>query len=93
MTPRQEPPFSIRFVAGELDPMTTRRRSSLRRSRSTINLVVYGAETPPRSRAEMEALADLPNVVATVVLHAKLAVHEEFPDQVAATIKKFLLAA
>ena len=25
--------------------------------------------------------------------HAKLAVHEEFPDQVAATIKKFLLAA
>ena len=41
----------------------------------------------------MEALADLPNVVATVVPHAKLAVHEEFPDQVAATIKKFLLAA
>jgi hypothetical protein len=41
----------------------------------------------------MEALAGLPNVVATVVPHAKLAVHEEFPDQVAATIKKFSLAA
>ena len=52
-----------------------------------------GPETPPRSRAEMEALAGLPNVVATVVPHAKLAVHEEFPDQVAATIKKFSLAA
>ena len=30
-------------------------------------IVVYGAETPPRSRAEMEALAGLPNVVAAVV--------------------------
>ena len=56
-------------------------------------LVVYGAETPPRSRAEMEALAGLPNVVATVVPHAKLAVHEEFPDEVATTIKRFLLGA
>jgi hypothetical protein len=36
-------------------------------------------------------LAGLPNVVAAVVPHAKLAVHEEFPDEVAATIKKFLL--
>jgi hypothetical protein len=35
----------------------------------------------------------LPNVVATIVPHAKLAVHEEFPDQVAATIKNFLPAA
>ena len=56
-------------------------------------MVVYGAETPPRSRAEMEALASLPNVVAAVVPHAKLAVHEEFPDQVTAIIKIFLLAA
>jgi pimeloyl-ACP methyl ester carboxylesterase len=56
-------------------------------------MVVYGAETPPRSRTEMEALAGLPNVVATVVPHAKLAVHEESPDEVAAIIKKFLLAA
>ena len=56
-------------------------------------IVVYGAETPPRSRAEMEALAGLPNVVATVVPNAKLAVHEEFPDEVATTIKRFLLEA
>ena len=41
----------------------------------------------------MEALAGLPNVVATIVPHAKLAVHEEFPDQVAATIQNFLLGA
>ena len=56
-------------------------------------IVVYGAQTPPRSRAEIEALAGLPNVVAAVVAHAKLAVHEEFPGEVATTIKKFLLGA
>jgi pimeloyl-ACP methyl ester carboxylesterase len=85
---------SIRFVAGEVDPMPTREAflSAARQVNDPI-MVVYGAETPPRSRAEMEALAGLPNVVATVVPRAKLAVHEEFPDQVAATIKKFLLAA
>ena len=85
---------SIRFVAGELDPMPTREAflSAARQVADPI-MVVYGAETPPKSRAEMEALAGLPNVVATVVPRAKLAVHEEFPDQVAATIKKFLLAA
>ena len=56
-------------------------------------IVVYGAETPPRSRAEMEALAGLPTVVTAVVPRAKLAVHEEFPDEVAATIKEFLVGA
>ena len=56
-------------------------------------MVVYGAETPPRSRAEMEALAGLSNVVTAIVPHAKFAVHEEFPDEVAATIKHFLLGA
>ena len=56
-------------------------------------MVVYGAETPPRSRAEIEALAGLPNVAAAVVAHAKLAVHEEFPDEAARTIKHFLLEA
>jgi pimeloyl-ACP methyl ester carboxylesterase len=85
---------SVRFVAGELDPMLSREAflSAARQVNDPI-LVVYGAETPPRSRAEMEALAGLPNVVATVVPHAKLALHEEFPDEVATTIKRFLLGA
>jgi pimeloyl-ACP methyl ester carboxylesterase len=85
---------SIRFVAGELDLMATREAflSAARQVNDPI-MVVYGAETPPRSRAEIEALAGLPNVVAAVVAHAKLAVHEEFPDEVATTIKKFLLGA
>ena len=85
---------SVRFVAGELDPMLSREAflSAARQVNDPI-MVVYGAETPPRSRAEMEALAGLPNVVATVVPDAKLAVHEEFSDEVAATIQNFLLGA
>jgi pimeloyl-ACP methyl ester carboxylesterase len=85
---------SVRFVAGELDPMLSREAflSAARQVNDPI-MVVYGAETPPRSRAEMEALAGLPNVVATVVPHAKFAVHEEFPDEVATRIKRFLLEA
>jgi pimeloyl-ACP methyl ester carboxylesterase len=85
---------SVRFVAGELDPMAT--REAFLTAAQQVNdpiMVVYGAETPPRSRAEMETLAGLPNVVATVVPHAKLAVHEEFPDEVATAIKKFLRGA
>ena len=85
---------SIRFVAGELDPAAT--REAFLGAAQQVNdpiIVVYGAETPPRSRSEIEALAGLPNVVAAVVPHAKLAVHEEFPDEVAATIKKFLVGA
>ena len=85
---------SVRFVAGELDPMLSWEAflSAARQVNDPI-IVVYGGETPPKSRAEMEALAGLPNVVATVVPHAKLAVHEEFPDEVATTIKRFLLGA
>ena len=85
---------SIRFVAGELDPVAT--REAFLGAAQQVNdpiIVVYGAETPPRSRAEMEALAGLPNVVTAVVPRAKLAVHEEFPDEVAATIKEFLVGA
>jgi hypothetical protein len=39
----------------------------------------------------MEALAGLANVMA--VPHAKLAVHEESLDEIATTIKRFLIGA
>ncbi len=47
---------SVRFVAGELDPMLSREAflSAARQVNDPI-IVVYGAETPPKSRAEMEA--------------------------------------
>jgi len=53
-------------------------------------LVVYGANTPRRSKAEMEALAALQNVRAVQLSVGKLSVHEEFPDLVAGAIQPFL---
>jgi hypothetical protein len=52
--------------------------------------VFYGAETPPRSRAEMEALAALPNIRSVRLPRGKLAVHEEFPDATAEAVDAFL---
>src|SRR5262245_16389484 len=51
---------SVRFVTGRLDPLASRDEFlALARRAAAPILVVYGAETPPRSRAEMEALAAL----------------------------------
>jgi pimeloyl-ACP methyl ester carboxylesterase len=54
-------------------------------------LLVYGGETPPKSRAEMEALAQLPRLRTARLARGKLSVHEEFPDEVAAAVQPFLL--
>jgi pimeloyl-ACP methyl ester carboxylesterase len=53
-------------------------------------LMIYGAQTPSRSRAEMEALASVPSIRTAVLPRGKLSVHEEFPDLVAEAIKPFL---
>ena len=39
-------------------------------------LVVFGDETPTRSRAEMEALAEMPNVRIERLAKGKLSIHE-----------------
>jgi pimeloyl-ACP methyl ester carboxylesterase len=82
---------SIRFVTGELDPMESREAflETARRVTDPI-LLVYGAETPAKSRAEMEALAALPNVRTALLPAGKLGVHEEFAEPVAATLRAFL---
>jgi pimeloyl-ACP methyl ester carboxylesterase len=82
---------SIRFVAGMLDLMPN--RSSFLEAARAANepiLVLYGAATPRRSKAEMEALASIPQVQAVELPQGKLAVHEEFPDAVAEAVKSFL---
>ena len=53
-------------------------------------LVVYGANTPRRSKGEMEVLAALKNVRAVQLSVGKLSIHEEFPDLVAGAIRSFL---
>ena len=54
-------------------------------------LVIYGDQTPPRSRAEMEALAAVPGAELKLLPHGKLSLHEEFPDAVVAAIRPFLI--
>ena len=82
---------SIRFVTGVLDLMTSRSDflDAARRFRDPI-LVLYGATTPGRSKAEMQAIAALPNVRSLELPSGKLGVHEEFPDEVAEAVRPFL---
>lgn len=83
---------SAAFVTGVLDRVTSRTEFLEHAARAgKPSLVVYGAETPKRSRTEMEALATFPNVRTTVLPRGKLSVHEEFPEQTAAAILPFLV--
>jgi hypothetical protein len=61
----------------------------LGRRSNVLILVVYGDEAPPKSRSEMEALAELPNVQVERLAKGKLAIHEEFPDAVASAVMPF----
>jgi pimeloyl-ACP methyl ester carboxylesterase len=82
---------SVRFVTGRLDPLASRDEClELARRAAAPILVVYGAETPPRSRTEMEALAALPGIRSVRLPRGKLAVHEEFPDATAEAVDAFL---
>lgn len=84
---------SIRFVTGELDPMHSRDEflTAARRVSDPV-LLIFGAETPPRSKAEMEALAALPHVRTMLLPTGKLGVHEECADEVYAALRGFLRA-
>ena len=85
---------SVRFVAGHLDPVASRQQFlDLARAAGVPVLMVYGAETPPRSRAEMEALATVAGMRNACMPQGKLAMHEEFPGAVAQAIAPFLAEA
>jgi len=85
---------SVRFVTGRLDPLASREAflDLARRAPAPI-LVVYGADTPPKSCAEMEALAAVPGVRTARLPRGKLSVHEEFPDATISAIEPFLAEA
>ena len=83
---------SAAFVTGTLDRVATREEFLALVERAAIPvLVVYGAETPPRSRAEIEALSAVAGVQSVRLARGKLSVHEEFPDEVGEAIMPFLL--
>ena len=82
---------SIRFVTGMLDVVTSRSDfvEAARRFKEPI-FMLYGAATPRRSKAEMQALAAIPNVRSVELPSGKLGVHEEFPDEVGEAVQSFL---
>ncbi len=85
---------SVRFVAGVLDPMASRTEFLTAAGElAEPFLLLYGAATPPRSRAEMEALAALPRARTHCLPAGKLALHEEYPDAVAEALRPFLQPA
>lgn len=82
---------SVRFVTGALDPLESREQwLDLARRTQVPTLIVYGEQTPPRSRAEMDALAAIPGMRSVRLPQGKLALHEEFPDAVAQAVMPFL---
>jgi hypothetical protein len=84
---------SIRFVTGQIDPFPDRDSfldAARRAASADPMLLVYGGDTPPKSRAEMEALAAVPGLRRAVLPRGKLSVHEEFPAGVAEAIGQFL---
>jgi pimeloyl-ACP methyl ester carboxylesterase len=81
---------SVRFVTGGLDRVVSREAFlDLARRVKVPILVVYGDETPAKSKAEMEALAALPNVRVEHLTSGKLAIHEEFPEAISRAVKAF----
>jgi pimeloyl-ACP methyl ester carboxylesterase len=81
----------VRFVTGGFDFVASRKAFlDLVRRANKPTLVIFGDETPPKSRAGMEALAQLTSVTIRRLPRGKLAIHEEFPDLVASSIESFL---
>src|SRR5262249_16231783 len=66
---------SAAFVTGGLDLVSSRDEFlAIARKISAPVLLVYGAETPPRSKSEMEALSDLPGIRTVRLEKGKLSV-------------------
>jgi pimeloyl-ACP methyl ester carboxylesterase len=81
------------FVTGALDPAANRDDFLAGVQESTIPIMVIIAEqAPPKSKAEMEALAKLPGVQVER-LPGTLGMHEEFANEVAEAVLLFLDAS
>jgi hypothetical protein len=78
-------------VTGALDPIETSEQFlALARQAAIPMLTVYGDQTPPRSRAEMEALANVEGIQSIRLPRGRLSLHEEFAAGVAEIIAEFL---
>ena len=82
---------SAAFVTGALDRVDSREAFlDLARRAGRQILVAYGAETPPKSRAEMEAIVALPTIQSFVSPRGKLGIHEEYPAAIAPVVMELL---
>ncbi|MBR8840032.1 MAG: alpha/beta hydrolase [Stigonema ocellatum SAG 48.90 = DSM 106950] len=78
------------FVTGNLDAVSNQADFlTLGQSLSIPLMVVIGESSPPKSRADMDALAALP-AVQSVILPGSLGMHEEYPSAVVEAIQDFL---
>ncbi|MFH7030617.1 MAG: alpha/beta fold hydrolase [Heteroscytonema crispum UTEX LB 1556] len=81
---------SAAFVTGKLDAVSSQADFLELVQRLSVPLmVVIGESAPPKSRAEMDALAALPGV-RSAVLPGSLGMHEEYPTAIAEVILPFL---
>jgi len=79
------------FVTGALDPFDDRAGflAAARRVQGPM-LMLYGPDTPPKSRAEMQALADLPGIKSRLLQRGTLGMAEELAGDIAPLIDDFL---
>ena len=75
---------SVRFVTGGLDPFTAEQDAAAAAAAVPAGKLqlIWGEETPQKSKAMMEALSEASGVVPTVLPCGKLGLHEEFVTQV-----------
>ncbi|PSB10950.1 alpha/beta hydrolase [Pleurocapsa sp. CCALA 161] len=78
------------FVTGAIDPVNNREEFlQLLESVSTPVSIILAENAPPKSKAEMLAMAELEQV-QTVRLPGTLGIYEEYPQAVTEAIHKFL---
>ncbi len=78
------------FVTGNLDAIDNRSEFvTLVENLPVPVMVITGESTPSKSRAEMDAIAALPNVL-NVTLPGSLGMHEEYPSAIVEAILPFL---
>jgi pimeloyl-ACP methyl ester carboxylesterase len=79
------------FVTGGLDPYLDRSAAIADLESLTIpTFIAIGNSSPPKSTAEMQALAAVPHVVSQT-LPGTLGMHEEYPAEIYEAILPFLL--
>jgi pimeloyl-ACP methyl ester carboxylesterase len=77
------------FVTGAIDPVINREEFLNRLSSVSMPVLIIVAENaPPKSKAEMLAMAELEQV-QTVKIPGTLGIYEEYPEAVTAAIQRF----